>query len=182
MTMEVKRFPGERALLTSNNGEVDGELFRKKEIVQSYPNLVLIPVSIVNVDEMAFTKSDKKFSVKGWESLLPYSVGYRTGIKIIEDNLVKGTNAETVATLDLLFQKLEKGRNDVVIETRLSGLQTIKDLGLKDIVMLEPPLLQSPLYHFLNVKNKNLVEPLTAVLLEMEKTGVIKDIQKKAFD
>jgi polar amino acid transport system substrate-binding protein len=182
ITLEVKRFPGERALQLSNSGETDGELYRKRDIDKVYPNLILIPIPVVDIDEMVFTKRNNNFAVKGWESLLPYTVGYRIGIKIIESNLVKGTKAETVATLEQLFTKLELGRNDVVIETRLSGLQTIKALGLKDIVILEPPLVKSPLFHFLHVKNKGLVEPLTAVLKQMEKDGVIRNIQLKALD
>jgi polar amino acid transport system substrate-binding protein len=178
-TLEIKKFPAERSLQVANNGEVDGDLYRKKDIDKSYPNLIVIPVPIVSVDVMVFTKG-KKFAVKGWESLLSHKVGYRIGIKVIEDNLVKGTKAEAVPTLDQLFKKLDGGRNDVVVETRLSGLETISKLGLKKISMLEPPLIKSQLYHCLNVKNKNLVEPLTAVLRQMEKEGVIQDIQKKA--
>lgn len=181
MKLEVRLLPAERALQASNDGEVDGELYRMKNISQSYPNLILIPVAVVNINEMVFTKKGKKFSVKSWDSLLPYKVGYRKGIKVIETNLVKGTDAEAVTTLDQLFMKLESGRNDVVVETQLSGLQTINKQGLKDIVMLEPPLSSLPLFHFLNVKNKRLVEPLTSVLKKMEKDGVIRNIQKKAI-
>jgi polar amino acid transport system substrate-binding protein len=178
-TMEIKKFPAERSLQVANSGEVDGDLYRKKDINQTYTNLIVIPVPVVSVDIMVFTKG-KKFQVKDWKSLLPYKVGYRLGIKVIEDNIVKGTKAEADPTLDQLFRKLEGGRNDIAIETRLSGLETISKLGLKGVIMLEPPLVKSPLYHCLNVKNKHLVEPLTAVLRQMEKEGVIQNIQKKA--
>jgi polar amino acid transport system substrate-binding protein len=80
MKLEVKKLPGERALQASNNGEVDGELYRKRDIDQTYPNLIVIPVAVVNIDEMVFTKKSKKFAVKSWDSLLPYRVGYRKGI------------------------------------------------------------------------------------------------------
>ena len=180
MTIEVRPLPPERALQDANNGEVDGDLYRKRDIDKAYPNLIVVPVPIVSIDEMVFTKADKKFSVDGWESLLPYTVGHRLGIKVIEGNLVEGTKSEAVRTLEQLFKKLEDGRNDVVIETRLSGLATINKLGLKDIVMLEPPLMSLPLFHCLHVKNKHLVEPLTAVLQQMEEEGIIEEIQKKA--
>ena len=180
MTIEVRTLPPERAIQEANNGEVDGDLYRKRDIDKAYPNLIVVPVPIVSIDEMVFTKADKKFSVDGWESLLPYTVGHRLGIKVIEGNLVEGTKSEAVRTLEQLFKKLEDGRNDVVIETRLSGLATINKLGLKDIVMLEPPLMSLPLFHCLHVKNKDLVEPLTAVLQQMEEEGVIEEIQKKA--
>lgn len=179
MKLEVQTMPGERALQSSNSGQVDGELYRKKDISKAYPNLIVIPVPVVSIDENVFTKG-KRFPVTGWGSLVPYTVGYRIGIKIIEDNLVKGTKAEPVATLDQLFKKLDEGRTDVVIETNLSGLQTIKKLRLTGVIMLEPPIVQSPLFHCLNVKNKRLVEPLTTVLRQMEKEGTIKTLQQKA--
>ncbi len=178
-TIEIKKFPAERSLQVANSGEVDGDLYRKKDINRTYPNLIVVPVPIVSVDIMVFAKG-KKLAVKGWKSLLPYKVGYRIGIKVIENNLVKGTKAEAEPTLDQLFKKLEGGRHDVAVETKLSGLETISKLGLKDIIMLEPPLIKSPLFHCLNVKNKNLVGPLTAALKQMEKEGIIQDIQKRA--
>jgi polar amino acid transport system substrate-binding protein len=179
MTLELKKLPAERSLQIANNGDVDGELHRKNDIDKSYPNLIVIQVPIVNIDEMIFTKN-KKLIVKDWNSLLPYKIGYRIGIKVIEENLVNGTKTEVVPTLEQLFLKLDMGRNDVVIETRFSGLQTIAKLKLKNIIMLDRPIVRTSLFHCLNVKNKDLVEPLTGVLKKMEKEGMIQAIQIKA--
>jgi len=181
MKLEIKTMPGERALAASNGGDVDGELYRKKDISVAYPNLVVIPVAIISVDEMAYVKNAKAAKISDWASLGPYNVGYRKGIKLIEDNIVAGTKTTPVATLEQLFKMLEEGRIDVAIETNISGLETIGKLGLSDIVMLDAPIAKSPLYHCLNVKNQKLAEPLTAVLRKMEKDGTILDIQKKAM-
>lgn len=177
--MELKQFPGERALQVANDGVVDGDLYRMKGIDQAYPHLVVVPVSIVTADVMVFAK-DKIFPVRGWKSLLPYRVGYRIGVKSIEANLIPGTQSEAVSSLTQLYKKLQAGRNDVVVDTRLSGLATIHQMGMKDIVMLEPPIMTIQLFHVLHEKNKHLVGPLTKVLKQMEKEGAIRDMQKRA--
>ena len=68
-TMELKSFPGERSIQNANNGEVDGELFRRAGIEEAYPNLIRIPVVLGTGKWGVFTKEDKTFSVKGWQSL-----------------------------------------------------------------------------------------------------------------
>jgi len=38
ITLAVKKFPGERSLYSANNGETDGELYRKIGMERDYPN------------------------------------------------------------------------------------------------------------------------------------------------
>lgn len=181
LTMEIKRFPGERAIQSANAGLVDGELFRKKEgIEHAYPNLIRVPVVISLADFVVFTKG-KVFRVEGWKSLLPYKVGYVRGVKAIELNLVPGTKAEVVTNHALAFQKLAAGRSDVVVAVRSTGQETISGLGLKGITILEPPLVTIQSYHYLNVKNQRLLKPLTTVLRQMEHEGIIRNIQQQVI-
>lgn len=44
LQLQVKKLPGERSLYGANNGETDGELYRKIGMERDYPNLVIIPV------------------------------------------------------------------------------------------------------------------------------------------
>jgi polar amino acid transport system substrate-binding protein len=181
LTMDIRYFPGERALETANSGDVDGELYRKNGIEQTFPNLIRIPFVISKNDFVVFTKS-KSFKVKGWESLAPYSVGYQRGVKAIEMNLTKDTKAEAVTTLEQAFKKLDQGRSDVVIDARLSGLRLLKDMRLNGIGIVEPPLAQIENFHYLHVKNKHLVEPLTMSLQQMEKEGVLQKLQQQVVE
>lgn len=173
ITMIIKNFPGERALQTANAGVVDGELYRRKEVENDYPNLIRIPVPITVAEVVVFTKG-KHFPVEGWKSIRPYKVGYIRGIKMIEANLPKGGVFEPVNNNEQAFLKLEAGRTDLVVGVRAAGLITISHLGLKGIEVLEPPLITNDLYHFLYIKNQHLVKPLTEVLQQMQKEGFIK--------
>lgn len=178
MTMEVQRLPGERAMQSANDGLVDGELYRGADIALTFTNLVKIPVVISTVDFVVFAK-DKSLPVRAWKDLAPYTVGYKRGIKAIEANLPKVTKSEPVAFTEQAFKKLETGRNDAVVAVRLTGLLALNEQGIKNITILDPPLLSLQLFHFLHVKNQGLADRLTAALQQMEKEGAIKRIQSE---
>lgn len=178
MKMEVREFPGERALQTANDGKVDGELYRKGDIAETFTHLIKIPVVISSADFVVFVK-DSSISAYDWNSLLPYRVGYKRGVKSVEVNLVKGTKAEPVSSTDQAFKKLEAGRNDVVISPKVTGLVLLSQLGISGVTALDPPLLSIQLFHYLHEKHKALVPKLTATLQQMEKEGVIRDFHKQ---
>jgi len=179
ITIEIQRFPVERSLQMANSGEVDGELIRRGRIEQSYPNLLRVPVAIVTGEIVVVTKN-RKFEVKGWESLIPYKVGYVRGVKVVEMNLVEGTCAEAVVTGDQAYRKLDAGRTDVVVDIRRQAQFELKRLGLKDLVVLEPPLLTVPFFHYLHVKNQRLTEPLTKSLQKIKDEGLIQRLYHQA--
>lgn len=178
MTMEVREFPGERALQTANEGKVDGELYRKGDIAETFTHLIKIPVVISSADFVVFVK-DKSISAYDWNALLPYRVGYKRGVKSVEMNLVKGTKSEPVSSTDQAFKKLDVGRNDVVISPKITGLVLLSQLGITGVTLLDPPLLSIQLFHYLHEKHKGLVPKLTATLQQMEKEGVIQNIHKQ---
>ena len=173
--MVVTYLPGERALYSSNNGETDGELMRKKGLEKEYPNLIMVPTSVTSVEFSVFTLGSF-FDVKGWSSLEPYSVSYTRGLKFIEDSLTKDTKWDAVNTIDQAFQKLSTGRIDLVVHTKIPGLLTLKQMGIKTVKVLPVNLDEIKLYHYVNIKNKKLVEPLTKVLKDMEKEGYMKKV------
>lgn len=105
-----------------------------------------VPFSLSTIDVVVFTK-DKKFPIIGWESLRPYLVGYRSGIKAVEQNLSEEIRAEPVTTYEQAFLKLDAGRSDVVIASRTAGIETIKENDLRKIYALKPPLIQMNIFH-----------------------------------
>ncbi len=86
-------------------------------------------------------------------------------------------NVEPVTSNMQLFLKLDAGRNDVVVTSRLEGLDIIKRHHLTSIHVHEKPLVTLNLYHYLNKKNKALLPDITKVLLEMETEGRIQAIR-----
>ncbi|MFT5702148.1 MAG: polar amino acid transport system substrate-binding protein [Desulforhopalus sp.] len=175
----IKAFPSARSLLMSNMGEVDGEVSRIKGIDKNYSNLIIVPVAINIVEGVVFTK-DVTFSVTGWDSLLPYTIGIKRGTKFAEKG-TKGMNVQSVTTNRQLFLKLDLRRTDVIVTARVSGLVELKMLKFEGIQVLEPPLVTMKLYHYLHKKHASLLPALTKVLQDMLVEGRIEEIRSQTI-
>lgn len=176
MSMVVNYLPGERSLYSANNGEMDGELYRRLGMERDYPNLIILPVPLLTYEIVIFTQGTT-FLVNGWESLRPFTIGFVKGIKIIEKNTV-GMKLEQTATMRQAFLKMSLGRSDIVVANRNSGLAVLKEMKLPDIKVLEPPLASFPVFHYLHKKHEALVPKLTQILQQMQKDKTIERIQK----
>lgn len=179
ITLKVTTMPGERSLVSANTGVTDGELYRKADMVNQYPNLRIVPVPLMRYEIVAFCRC-KPFEIKDWSSLKPYRIGYIKGIKIVEQNTV-GMNVEAVGTLKQAFTKLELGRSDIVLANRVTGIAALREQQLNDVIVLSPPLASFPVYHYVSKKHEDLVPKLTEVLQQMEKNGTLDKIQREVF-
>ena len=146
--IEFVNYPGERALILSNDGVTDGELFRIDNMNEKYPNLVKVPVSYIPDEAVVFSKLN--FAVDGWKSLKSYKIGVRRGNKFVEYNtedmqryFAKGEKQK--------FEMLALDRVEIVVTNRLEGLGMINKLGYaKTIKPLKPPIVTNPLFHYLH--------------------------------
>lgn len=175
--VKVQRLPGERALMYANAGRTDGELYRKLGLERQYPNLVIVPVPLLTFELVIFSRGTS-FTVNGWESLRPFTLGFVRGNKIAEEN-TRGMRVEPVPNLELAFNKLVMGRTDLVLSHRASGMAVVRRLKLEGITMLEPPLASFPAYHYVNIKHAALVPELTRVLRQMQADRTIERIQAR---
>lgn len=176
--LEVHKLPGERALRSANNGDMDGELYRKLGMEREYPNLLIVPVPLLTYEIVIFTLGTS-FPVHGWESLRPYTVGFVKSIKIVEQN-TQGMRVEVASTLRQAFVKMSMGRSDVVVANRASGLAALQELNLPDIKVLSPPLATFPVFHYLHKKHAALVPRLASVLQQMQRDKTLEALQKSA--
>lgn len=171
ITMQLERMPAERSLLSANNGEVDGELFRRLGIEQQYPNLIRVPVPLMTYEIVAFAKSGgTRPRFKDWQGLQPYTFSYVRGVKIIEQ-FTGGMQGQPVTTAVQAFAMLDRGRVDLVLANRSSGLAALLALGLSGVEVLDPPLASFPVFHFVHKKHERLVPGLTGVLQQLEREG-----------
>lgn len=179
ITLDVISMPGERSLVSANTGVTDGELYRKGDIANQYPNLRIVPVPLMRYEIVAFCRC-KPFVIKDWNSLKPYRIGYIKGIKIVEQNTA-GMDVEAVGTLRQAFTKLELGRSDIVLTNRVTGIAALRDQQLKDVITLSPALASFEVYHYVFKGHEELVPKLTEVLRKMEKDGTMEKIQREVF-
>ena len=167
--LRVLQLPHERALANANAGIEDGDLFRTGGFERDYPNLVQVPVALMDQDFVAMTLRPD-IEVRDWPDLAQLSGAFVNGNKIIERKLQDHRSVTTVRSNELLMGLLAAGRTDVVVINRWVGLHAARRAGVAPRV-LEPPLLHVPMYIYLNRRHEALVAPLAAALEEIGRDG-----------
>jgi len=172
--------PARRALEMSNDGQVDGELHRILGIDKRWANLIRVPNRVNVLEATAFTKSID-FTVAGWSSLKPYSVGVRRGIQFSNTN-TQGMSRQIVNTVQGLFEILQYDRIEVVVTSLINGLSELKEIKHSSIKLLKPAIEIYPLYHYLHKKHQDMVPKVNGVLEQMKKEGLIQHIRQQALN
>jgi polar amino acid transport system substrate-binding protein len=173
--VEIRKYPGERALRLADGGKVDGEVHRIDGINRKYSNLIQTKPPINFIEGTAFSVK-KSFPVAGWESLKPYRLGYILGIKFAENN-TRGMETIAVSDYGKLFTLLTKNRIEVVIAPRLNGLYQMNKLGIKNVQELKPAIMRFDLFHYLHRKHEKLVPRISAVFRDMAASGEMTRIR-----
>ncbi|MBF0329187.1 MAG: transporter substrate-binding domain-containing protein [Nitrospirae bacterium] len=173
--LKIVDLPSERALINANEGIEDGNFARVEGLEKLYPNLIRISETITTFEFVAFSKK-ASFKTLGWDSLRPYNIGIITGWKILENNIAGVKSLTKVRDEKLLFNLLLSEKADVVVYDRMQGKFVLKQLGAKDIKILQPPLAVKGMYPYLHKRHADLVPKLEQVLRTMKKDGTFKKI------
>jgi polar amino acid transport system substrate-binding protein len=173
--------PAKRALRSANTGMTDGEAARVTSIEQEYPNLIRVDVPIRVLPMHLYVRAGAEFSVNGWDSIPDdYVIGFRRGIKFAEYAISKH-HLKSITNSDEkgLLEQLSKGLIEIVVAHPAVAEKWIEELQLQDIVRLDPPIHVSYLYHYLHKKHAHLVPEISRVLQEMERSGLIQEINNQ---
>lgn len=174
--VKILELPNFRTRNLLESQALDGVVYRLAE--SPIFDLIKIPVPISFEDFTVFSVN-QHFKVRGYKSLQPYSIGHLTGARVLEDRL-SGFRVDTAPNTESLFKKLAAGRTDTVIESRYS-LCRARELGLNNIVMLEPSLEKILGYHWLSKRREELIPRVSAVLKKMQRDGSIQKIQEQVL-
>jgi polar amino acid transport system substrate-binding protein len=167
--------PAERALRNASEGIEDGIFSRVAGMSEKYPGLLQVPQKIVDFDFVAFSRKIDA-EIKGWESLGPYDIAIITGWKILEENIRGTRSLHKVRDVSILFNLLARDRVDIVVYSRIGGVFTIREMGLKEVKALEPPLASREMFLYLNSKHAGLVAPISESLGRMKEDGTYQSI------
>jgi polar amino acid transport system substrate-binding protein len=160
--------PGQRSLISANEGVTDAEMLRIKPLPGNYPNLIPLGVPLYSAPIMVFTIKEH-FTVKGWDSLRPYVIGSWNGFKLVETR-TEGMKRQFVQDAESMFRMLQRGRVDVAVQDRSTGLMWLRRLNLERTVrMLQPPLEMSTTYHYVNKKHADLIPRLEQAFEAMQR-------------
>lgn len=178
LDMSILNLPAKRALITSNAGTIDGELYRIKNLQLKYKNLIMVPVPIGKLEGIAITWN-KDIQIKEWEDLSSQNVCFRGGVKFAEAGL-NNMKARAVSSNSQLFNMLKKKRCDVIVIARITSIPMVKDFIKTQKTQLYQTVLQTyPLYHYLHKKNEHLQPELTKVLQQMQQEGIMEETRSQ---
>jgi len=182
--LETERLPAERALINANLGIDDGDLIRVEGLQHKYTNLIRVPVSVMTIDMVLFTKNNPEFVVNGWSSIESHSVAIISGWKLMEKNIGKlGSRVHIIKTDSVTqsFTLLSKNRVDFAAYSKWSGLGYLKSHNIKNIYLLSPALASPKVYIYLHKKHKKLVPLLSAALKSMKEDGTTQAIYNRVL-
>ncbi|MCW9035608.1 MAG: transporter substrate-binding domain-containing protein [Rhodospirillales bacterium] len=177
LNIKVQELPGRRALKNANEGIDDGDTGRVKGTEKRYPNLMVVPESILSVHIVGFGKNINSPLEKKWGDLEPYNVGILRGHQHSERMVTSYKSLVKVDNTDQLLKLLDKDRADIVVTVQIEGLSAIKKADLKGIKILQPPLEVVPIYTYLHKKHAKHIEKLDKAIKEMKADGTYAKIR-----
>ncbi|MCW8934355.1 MAG: transporter substrate-binding domain-containing protein [Gammaproteobacteria bacterium] len=166
----------QESLERSNAGETDGELARISTITRFTPNLDKVPVSIISVEAVAFSKNTS-LVINNWNDLRGHKITIVKGVKFIETE-TKGLERNFVATHQDALQLLQLDQTEVIVIPKLASINLIYQNKYHDIKAVSNSLKSPELYHFVHRKNRHLIPIITPILQEMKNSGEIEFIRK----
>lgn len=179
INITIENRPAERSLKDANNGVTDGDFFRVSEIGLSYPNLLIVPEPLYEMEFVAFSKMKNLTLPNSWSSLSDYNTGYVIGWKIIEENIGDMYGNSAVGSQEILFKLLDANRIEVAIYSRHFGRELINKFALKNIYMAHQPLAVKPMYLFLHKRHGAIIPQLTNILKEMKTESHLVQLEQK---
>lgn len=169
--ISLTRLPSARSMQNLNLGIDVGNGPRVQGMETHFPNVRIVPEKIIDFDFVAFAIGEPPNPVRTWEDLADLDVGIVAGWKILEVNITKSRSLTKVRTPDQMFALLQSGRADVVVIERWQGLHIAQEMGMTDLVTLDPPLVSKAMYLYVHQSRDDLIEPLVRSIREMKADG-----------
>lgn len=169
------RLPSRRALMMADRGQLDGDLFRIDVAAEQAPNLVRVPYPLLQGRLLAMTNLSGVRHLKElhtWPNQ-PFTVVVRRGVLVAEraaealgGKIVRSDSYRQMTNL------LAKGRAQLALVSDVEGISPLAGACWQAFTPLSDLVIPFTLYHYLNRRHAQLVEPLAAVLEGMDASGV----------
>jgi len=166
----------QESLQRSNAGDTDGEIARISAITLFSPNLNKVPVSIISVDAVAFSKNTSLF-INNWNDLRGHKLTIVRGVKFIETETTE-IDRNFVETHEDALQLLQTNQTEIIVIPKLASINIIYQKKYHHIKPISKSLKRLKLYHFVHKKNLHLIPIITPILQEMKKSGEIEFIRR----
>jgi polar amino acid transport system substrate-binding protein len=164
------------SLQQSNAGITDGEIARVAAITKFTPNLKKVPVPIMSLDAVAFSKNTS-IKINNWSDLNGHKFTIVNGVKFIEV-ATKQFDRMSAASFEEALEFLESNKTEIVVTSKIAFVNVMYKKKYHDIKAISSSLKRLKLYHFVHVKNEKLIPVITPILQNMLDSGEIAHIKK----
>ena len=158
---EFAYLPAERSVREVNRGKYDAELARITGLDNEFPNLVRVQEPIYTLQISAFVRSDSDIEISTWEDIGDRRVGYPRGYRILNIR-TRGLNVIKTKDPETTVKMVKGGRMEIGFLLTSDAVALAEKLG--GISVIEPPIEQSTLYHYVHVKHRRLIPKLEKVI------------------
>jgi len=177
---ELLKYPTSRALQELNAGNVDANGLRLRVVEKHFPNIIRMPVPIMDIDFIAITNRPD-ISIHHWDDLKKYRVAYPSGWKIFEVNVPKETHVTTVNSQEQLFKILDLNRVEVILISKPIAHLLLKSHPVQNVRLLTPPLHQTPSYMFFHKSKSVVMERMSTALTRIKQNGIYHRIYSDMY-
>lgn len=180
--LDVRLMPGLRAQESANNGVVDGEVMRIFAYGDQTPNVIRVPTPYYSVKTVVYRLKGSDVDVKSKDDLNRYKSIIVRGVKHT-DKITRNIDNKNVKVIDspeAMMRFLNKGRAQLALTNPLEGDLVIKKLGYNSLELIEPPLAELPLYHYVHKDHAELVPLIDQKLIELKANGQLDVLLEKS--
>ncbi|MCG8620082.1 MAG: transporter substrate-binding domain-containing protein [Desulfobacterales bacterium] len=165
----------QRALISAEQGEYDGELFRIDGIQNQFPHLVQVDIPCFWTYPYIYVRRGDQFPVDGWQGIpKQFTMAALFGIKHQEQRVAAhGIRVVWVRSPEQALRFVSSGKADFTISDKTQGALIIDTRGISNLIRLSPPLERVDFFHYLHRKNEHLVPRIRQVLADMTAEGRI---------
>ncbi|WP_167730485.1 transporter substrate-binding domain-containing protein [Terasakiella sp. SH-1] len=169
--------PAQRSLITTNQGDFDGELHRIAGLETYYPNLIRVPEAVL-IDQFIGFSAKPNVKVKDWLDTGNLKIAYPRGWTIFskafgEDRMHQpGLNGES------LFKMAAHGRIDIAMHTLDKGTYIAQKEGLR-LYPVSPPFAIKPMYVYLHKSKAHLIDKLASAIKTVKEDGTYAKIKRQ---
>lgn len=175
--IEWVEVPIRRALYSLVDGTLDGNVHRAAALLAEQPSLVQVSTPINAVTVRTYTRHGAP-EVTHWRDLDGLRLTFSRGTLMIENKLPVGAKRVEASTVTEMFRLLSAGAVDVAIVVEPLSSPPQQQAAAVGVKRQEAVLDQTPLYHYLLGRHRDLAERLNRVLEAMQASGEMKEIQR----
>ena len=168
LPVEFLPLPQKRSLVQAVDGVIDGDVGRIPGLEKKFPTLVRVDVKLMDLVGAAYVVRGQRLGDFRPELLETLRAGAVRGV-LWAEGIMAGRHLEQVKDYETLFGMLLEGRIDVALASRLSAehIFAIDSERFAVIRRLDPPVYHVPFYHYVNIKDADIVPRLEQALREL---------------